>query len=103
MDWEKDYGPKPVPAATSSAAVPAADNSGVPGATSAPGAARVPANGAAADVQAQLITITTDVLRLTVDTRGGSVVRSELMHYPSEPVTKKNPTPAPVRARAKQS
>ncbi|WNL46252.1 membrane protein insertase YidC [Dyella sp. BiH032] len=102
MDWEKDYSPKPAPtpaAATSSAAVPSADTgSSVPGATtSAAGTASVPANGAPTEAKAQLITVTTDVLRLTIDTRGGSVVRSELLHYPSEPVTKKNPDPAPVR------
>jgi YidC/Oxa1 family membrane protein insertase len=49
------------------------------------------------EAPAQLITISTDVLRLTVDTRGGSVVRSELLHYPSEPRTKNTPEPAPVR------
>jgi YidC/Oxa1 family membrane protein insertase len=99
MDWEKDYGPKPAPAPTaaSTAAVPAADSGNVPGATPAAGTAAVPANGAATEAKAQLVTIATDVLRLTIDTRGGSVVRSELLHYPSEPVTKKNPAPAPVR------
>ncbi|MEV8521128.1 membrane protein insertase YidC [Dyella marensis] len=110
MDWEKDYGPKPAPApvaSASTAAVPSADNGGsVPGATSTTGApATVPANGgsATAEAKAQLITISTDVLRLTVDTRGGSVVRSELLHYPSAPVTKKDPSPPPVRLLDEQS
>jgi YidC/Oxa1 family membrane protein insertase len=99
MGWEKDYGPKPVAAPTasaSSATVPSAENGSVPGATSSATAA-VPANGVATEAKAQLITISTDVLRLTVDTRGGSVVRSELLHYPSVPVTKKEPAPPPVR------
>ncbi|WP_266157300.1 membrane protein insertase YidC [Dyella silvatica] len=104
MAWEKDYAPHPAPssvaAASSAAAVPTADGS-VPGAT-AGAAAVVPAAGVApttdtASATAQLITISTDVLRLTVDTRGGSVVRSELLSYPSEPRTKKQPDPAPVR------
>jgi len=99
MAWEKDYAPQPVPAAVASAAstaaVPSADGS-VPGATagSTPAA---PPSGDTSHSSAQLITISTDVVRLTIDTRGGSVVRSELLHYPSEPRTKKNPDPAPVR------
>ncbi|TBR35875.1 MULTISPECIES: membrane protein insertase YidC [Dyella] len=100
MAWEKDYGPQPPAAATvasasSSAAVPAADAS-VPGATST-GTVVPPADGKSTNVPAQLVTITTDVLRLTVDTKGGTIVRSELLHYPAEPRTKKNPDPAPVR------
>lgn len=106
MDWEKDYGPKPAPtpaAASSSAAVPSADNGSVPGATAAAaGTANVPVS-ASAEAKAQLITVATDVLRLTIDTRGGSVVRSELLRYPSEPVTKKNPDPAPVRLLDEQT
>ncbi|WP_266168664.1 membrane protein insertase YidC [Dyella subtropica] len=98
MAWEKDYAPQPAPAAVAGAtstAAPAADGS-VPGAT-ASNAPVVPATGSATEAPAQLITISTDVLRLTVDTRGGSVVRSELLGYPSEPRTKNTPEPAPVR------
>ena len=97
--WEKDYGPQPpVPAtattagAASSAA--AADGS-VPGA-SAPTPAIPSATGGAAPA-GQLVTVTTDLLRLTIDTRGGSLVRSELLNYPVTPRTKKNPDPAPIR------
>lgn len=99
MAWEKDYAPQPAPATVTSAAsigtVPSAESS-VPGATagSTPAA---PPSGSTSNAPTQLITISTDVLRLTVDTRGGSVVRSELLHYPSEPRTKKNPDPVPVR------
>ena len=96
-EWEKDYGPQPVaptPAAQTVNGKPAADGS-IPGAT-AP--ASVPNETAAnADAKGQLITLSNDVLRLTIDTRGGSIVRSELLAYPDEPVTKKNPNPPPAR------
>ncbi|WP_243040562.1 membrane protein insertase YidC [Dyella sedimenti] len=93
--WEKDYGPQPpaTVASSSSAATPAIADASVPGSAGAPAA--VP--GTANEASAQLITLATDVLRLTVDTRGGTVVRSELLNYPSAPRTKKDPDPAPVR------
>jgi YidC/Oxa1 family membrane protein insertase len=96
--WEQDYGPKPAPAAPAAAAQvdgkPAADGS-VPGAA---GTANVPADTAAAPAgKAELVTLQNDVLRLTIDTRGGSVIRSELLYYPNQPVTRKDPTPPPVR------
>jgi YidC/Oxa1 family membrane protein insertase len=87
--WEQDYGPHPAAASTATSATAASGNT-VPGA--APGIA----NGSAGGV-AQLITVTTDVLRLTIDTRGGSIVRSELLDYPVTPRTKKDPNPAPIR------
>lgn len=87
--WEQDYGPKPAnESATSSATT--TGNSNVPGA--APAIASGSAEGTA-----QLITVTTDVLRLTIDTRGGSIVRSELLDYPVTPRTKKDPNPASIR------
>lgn len=96
--WEQDYGPKPPVAQPAAAAQvdgkPAADGS-VPGAT---GAANVPADTSATPAgKAELVTLQNDVLRLTIDTRGGSVVRSELLYYPNQPVTRKDPTPPPVR------
>lgn len=95
-EWEKDYGPQPVaptPAAQTDAGKPNTDSS-IPGAA-AP--ASVPGETAAADGKGELITLSNDVLRLTIDTRGGSIVRSELLAYPNEPVTKKNPNPPPAR------
>ncbi|QEE23156.1 membrane protein insertase YidC [Rhodanobacter glycinis] len=111
MAWEKDYGPHPpaptvassasaaAPASSDSVSVPTASGSAaVPGATSpAPGAAPAIANAPAKVAPSQQVTISTDVLRLTVDTRGGSIVRSELLDYPVTPRTKKNPDPAPIR------
>ena len=94
--WEKDYGPQPPAVAAAAASTSAGADSSVPGATSSTAApAAVP--GTVSEASAQLITVSTDVLRLTIDTRGGSVVRSELLHYPVAPVTKKDPDPAPVR------
>ncbi|RDS81491.1 membrane protein insertase YidC [Dyella psychrodurans] len=90
--WEQDYGPHPTPApATASSAT--STTGSVPG--TEPTIANTGAENAAAS--AQLVTVTTDVLRLTIDTRGGSIVRSELLNYPVTPRTKKDPNPAPIR------
>lgn len=93
--WEKDYGPQPPVAAATTAATGASTDNSVPGASSSTAPAAVP--GTVSEASAQLITVSTDVLRLTIDTRGGSVVRSELLNYPAVPRTKKDPDPAPVR------
>ena len=90
--WEQDYAPHPLNEPTTTSAT-AAGGSNVPGA--APTITNAATGGATAP--AQLITVTTDVLRLTIDTRGGSVVRSELLKYPVSPRTKKDPDPAPIR------
>jgi YidC/Oxa1 family membrane protein insertase len=97
MAWEKDYGPQPpaAVAAASTAGAPASADGSVPGASGTAAPAAVP--GTVNEASAQLITLTTDTLRLTIDTRGGTVVRSELLHYPSVPRTKATPEPAPVR------
>ncbi|BDU19322.1 membrane protein insertase YidC [Dyella sp. GSA-30] len=95
-DWEKDYGPQPAPvAANTTSTAPSADGT-VPGASGSNAA--IPTTGVGGKEQpAQLITVSNDLLRLTIDTRGGSVVRSELLNYPAEPRTKNNPSPAPAR------
>ncbi|TPG09747.1 membrane protein insertase YidC [Rhodanobacter glycinis] len=104
--WEKDYAPPPPVAAASasSAAIPLADGS-VPGAiptTATPTAASGTAAAIATDVAhaapspSQLITINTDVLHLSVDTRGGSVVHADLLAYPNAPRTHKAPNPPPT-------
>jgi YidC/Oxa1 family membrane protein insertase len=97
MAWEKDYAPPPsaAVAASSTAATPTIADGSVPGATASTAPAAVP--GSAQEASAQLVTLTTDLLRLTIDTRGGTIVRSELLSYPSVPRTKKDPDPAPVR------
>jgi YidC/Oxa1 family membrane protein insertase len=90
--WEQDYAPHPIETPTTS-------STSTTGASTEPGAAPGIANADpdSAASSGQLITVTTDVLRLTIDTRGGSVVRSELLKYPVTPRTKKDPDPAPIR------
>ncbi|MDW2981225.1 membrane protein insertase YidC [Rhodanobacter sp. KK11] len=100
LAWEKDYGPQPPPAEVASSAAASSTDAGVPGAipTATPAAAS-PAiardNGPAA-ATAQLITVTTDVLKLSVDTRGGSLVHADLLAYPQAPRTHKAPNPPPT-------
>jgi YidC/Oxa1 family membrane protein insertase len=94
-DWEKDYGPQPAPVAANTSTAPSADGT-VPGASGSNAAIPTTAVGGK-EQPAQLITVSNDLLRLTIDTRGGSVVRSELLNYPAEPRTKNNPSPAPAR------
>lgn len=89
MAWQKDYmtPPPAAPAAAATAAgVPSAETAATPGVDNASGD----------NAPSSLVTVTTDVLRLTIDTRGGSIVRSELLDYPVTPRTKKDPDPAPV-------
>lgn len=79
--------PTTKPAATAQAPAPGASvpastvpASSAPAAASAvPGVAGVPAAAPAPAVPRERITVTTDVLRLTFDTEGGSVVRTELL------------------------
>ena len=106
LAWEKDYAPPAAPppavASADSARVSNADGS-VPMASSTvtapPSGAtpEVPALAGTASVPAaRLISITTDVLQLSVDTRGGSLVHAELLAYPSAPRTHKAPNPPPT-------
>ena len=72
-------GAAPASAAGVPAAVPAA---AVAGATPAPvGAAATPTAAAAVPVASEQVTITTDVVKATFDTKGGDLVRLELLNY----------------------
>jgi len=96
--WEKDYAPAPAtPAATVAAgsSAPATADAPRPGAASATPA--IAGGAPASTAPGQLVTLSNDVLRLTVDTRGGSVVRADLLAYPADPVTRQHPNPPPVR------
>ena len=104
--WEKDYAPPPqvTTTSTSSASASSADGS-VPGAipatansTATPTAAGAIATDVAHAGQppSQLISIDTDVLHLSIDTRGGSVVHADLLAYPNAPRTHKAPNPPPT-------
>ena len=88
--WQHDYPatPPPAPVATSAAveSVPSA-SSAVP-ASSAPAAptaaaANVPhATPTAATPAADLVVASNDVLKLTIDPRGGTILRADLLKYP---------------------
>jgi YidC/Oxa1 family membrane protein insertase len=95
MAWEKDYlTPPPAPAPGVAGAATA---SGVPGSRPVAVAPAIGDAAAAGDrTPSARITVTTDVLRLTIDTRGGSLVKAQLLDYSVAPRTKKDPNPAPV-------
>jgi YidC/Oxa1 family membrane protein insertase len=105
--WQRDYGPQPATSPTASAtsdstsstgaidgpAAPAVrDDADVPNApsTTVAGIAEAPAPKAASEATTSRITVETDVLRLVIDTRGGTVVSAELLDYPIDP---KRPEP----------
>jgi YidC/Oxa1 family membrane protein insertase len=104
--WEKDYAPPPahpVAVDASSATIPSADGSvpgAIPSASAAAGSSAGPSIAVdtthAAQAPAQLISVDTDVLHLLVDTRGGSVVRADLLAYPNAPRTHNQPNPPPT-------
>jgi len=100
--WEQDYAPKQAPAEPAAASAAAANTPApgvdVPAATTnaTPAAATantpvVPETANAASAPAPTITVTTDVLRLTIDTRGGSIVRADLLAYPADADKKHEP------------
>ncbi len=105
IEWQKDYGPQPTPATTSTNPVP--DTLAVPGSVdnSAPANGDLPALDAGsatvkqADTQQQasahdtqpqaalssdgeLLIVTTDVLKVGIDLTGGTVVSAKLLNYP---------------------
>ncbi len=96
--WEKDYGPRPaeVPLSTTPATPAAVGDDGVPTTAAAPSAPAdvpaapaepaatpaVPAAGQPAAEAGRLVRIESDVLRLTVSTRGAEILEAELPGYP---------------------
>jgi len=97
LAWEKDYAPQP-PAASASAASASAADAAVPGALPASNtnaSAMTDAAGVATPAS-QLVTVRTDLLKLSIDTRGGSLVHADLLAYPQTPRTHKNPNPPPT-------
>ncbi|HET9835892.1 MAG TPA: membrane protein insertase YidC [Rhodanobacteraceae bacterium] len=104
--WQQDYAPQPVqntaqqgsaaavntrtsaPAKAVPGEVPVANAPAPSGSASTPAASTAPAipEGAAPSITAphQYVTLSNDVLRLTIDTRGGSVVRADLLSYPKQ-------------------
>ncbi len=101
--WQTDYAPKRVVAGTAPAV--AAQSAGsataetphpgevphageLPSADAAPNAVTVPETIASTSSDLPLIVVTTDVLRVKIDPRGGSVVSAELLDYPQDPKDK---------------
>ncbi len=90
--------PSPRPAATAQApATPGSGTAGVPaptatalpaGAAATPGA--VPGTSTAPAAARERVTLTTDVMRVTFDTQGGSVVRTEFLKHMAKSVTEKS-------------
>jgi YidC/Oxa1 family membrane protein insertase len=102
MAWQGDYAPKPVPAANTTTQTqsanggPAAPRDTLPdlpsstsSAPSAPsGSSAPPASTDAAPSNAPVVRVVTDVLSLDISTRGGELIRADLLKYP---VAKSNP------------
>ncbi len=91
LAWQEDYGAHPAPPTSPAVATAPASTAGEKASS---GASTVPAaesptlpkppavpNGAT-ESPGQEITVTTDVLRVTIDSRGGSIVRADLLAYP---------------------
>lgn len=97
MKWDEDYSPKPAVAATEQpAASPAAATSGDTPSADTPSAAPASASSATpaaipnADTTTSAETVTpvavsTDVLRVEIDPRGGNIVVADLLAYPQQP------------------
>ncbi|HEU0277457.1 MAG TPA: membrane protein insertase YidC [Rhodanobacteraceae bacterium] len=95
--WQHDYPPAPPPAVAATANVPVPTSASVPQATAAsPAASATPAASApagqvpeearkvATTPAADLIVASTDVLRLTIDPRGGTILDADLLGYPDK-------------------
>ncbi|HEX7129335.1 MAG TPA: membrane protein insertase YidC [Rhodanobacteraceae bacterium] len=104
--WQQDYAPSPTQAQATTQQAPAANTGTSAPAKTAPGEVPVanapasPASVAASPATVapsipetaapstgaphQYVTLSNDVLRLTIDTRGGSVVRADLLAYPKQ-------------------
>ena len=91
--WQRDYGPKPLPpespqqpAADTAPSDPASPSADVPQApqsvqTTAPTASS-PTDDGGDSGRGQKIRVTTDVLAVEIDTRGGTIARADLRSYP---------------------
>ncbi|MEZ5460405.1 membrane protein insertase YidC [Dokdonella sp.] len=93
--WQIDYNPQRVEAVEEAApkaasqdpAIPVASDADIPqaGSVPAPIKAEVPGELAPAGTQMEPVTVTTDLLRIQIDPRGGNVVSADLLAYPEQP------------------
>jgi YidC/Oxa1 family membrane protein insertase len=94
--WEQDYGAKaPGPATPAATTTQPAIPADVPKPDAAPASAvPVPTDAAPSAPAAgpsQRIEVTTDLLHVVIDTRGGSVVEADLLAYPVDPDDRSKP------------
>ena len=93
--WQQDYANRaPVAAADTPGAIeagdpaaaiaPAADVPSAPATPAADGAAVPAAAGVEAAARGSVVTVTTDLLRVVIDTRGGTLVDAELLEFARE-------------------
>ncbi len=100
LAWQRDYAPPPVPAATTAEA-PERQDSGLPDLPASEGESALPSaspqddksTAPATSQQASTIRVTTDVLSIDISTRGGELIRADLLEYPKV----KNQPDVPVR------
>ncbi|TCO43415.1 membrane protein insertase YidC [Dokdonella fugitiva] len=95
MQWQEDYDKVPATTAGAPAAavdgaptapVTVPDGADVPSASGSAAPAPSPATpDAAANASGERVVVTTDVLRVEIDTRGGNVVVADLLAYPLQP------------------
>ncbi len=91
--WQLDYGPKPAAVQTTTPAItespqPSADTpqaADTPNASAAADAVMSSPSASSTAVAATPIVVTTDLLRVEIDPRGGSIVGTDLLAYPVQP------------------
>jgi YidC/Oxa1 family membrane protein insertase len=94
--WQLDYNPQatvaveevpPSPTSSAGSTPPAASSGEIPQAGGVPAAATVdvPSEVPLTSNAQELITVTTDLLRVQIDPRGGNVVSADLLAYPEQP------------------
>jgi YidC/Oxa1 family membrane protein insertase len=104
MTWQRDYAPVPTTqpqaatpqqsSAPNTSSLPELPSTPTPAASSpAPAASSEPAAETASESSAQIIHVKTDVLEMDISTRGGTLVRADLLKYPKQ----KNQPNIPVR------
>ena len=98
--WQQDYGPKPASSASTTALAGKTDAAPIPADTTGDVPKAMATNGAptptaspdtAASAPAQTIDVRTDLLHVSIDTRGASIVRADLLAYPVDPKDKQTP------------
>lgn len=86
LAWQRDYPPEPVSAApgVSAPASQAPEDTlpDLPSSSGAPAAPRSAEGAARAEPQAATIRVVTDVLDMDISTRGGDLIRADLLDYP---------------------